>query len=190
MNNFKMVFLFAVGICDTNRMMSMLKEVSVVENRQWPAVKHNLLIVLHALANESLCLNALGHIQYPQKLPPDIWLARHNWRKLKTNDINRHQVFGFFSFGFLFSQKTILLSSNSGLVCVCTWSVSDWVFCNSKCNTLIPSSWNTCSARARPPTWLFRVNIMDVLSGDILSCRFNLSFDADDVYARFDEIDT
>lgn len=105
MNNFKMVFLFAVGICDTNRMMSMLKEVSVVENRQWPAVKHNLLIVLHALANESLCLNALGHIQYPQKLPPDIWLARHNWRKLKTNDINRHQVFGFFSFGFFFLKR-------------------------------------------------------------------------------------
>lgn len=83
---------------DTNRMMSMLKEVLVVENRQWPAVKHNLLIVLHALANESLCLNALGHIQYPQKLQPIIF----NWRDTigkrieDENVIKQYQEWIFF----------------------------------------------------------------------------------------------
>lgn len=48
----------------------------------------------------------------------------------------------------------------------------------------MPSSWNTCSARANPPTWLFSVNIMEVLStGEALSCRFDLSFNAADVYS-------
>lgn len=146
-------------------MTSMLTEVWVVESRHWPEVMHSSLIVLHALTNESLCLNALDRIQCLQTPQP-------------TNRTKAPKWCGF---------KKCSTSHNlecSSVRCACTWSVSDLVFCNSKCNTLMPSSWNTCSARAKPPTWLFSVNIMDVLSGDILSCRFNLSFDADDVYSQ------
>lgn len=51
-------------------MMSTLKAVLVVEIRHSPAVMHNSLNVPHVSTNESLCPNALDHIQCQQKLQP------------------------------------------------------------------------------------------------------------------------
>lgn len=67
------------------------------------------------------------------------------------------------------------------LISVYTCCTFESAFCNSKCNTLMPSSWKTCRARAKPPTWLFSVNIIDVRSFEIIVVE--LGWPMDDAFS-------
>lgn len=126
---------------NTYRTTSTQTEVLVVDSRLVLVETHNSPTAPHASAIESLGPVSLDHIQC-QRRP----------RPAKIN--------------VAVSASYMTLWDGNRLTC----STSTFEFCNSKCSTLMPSSWKTCSARASPPTWLFSVNMIDVLSpGDTFS---------------------